>query len=111
MFRLISAVPTGRYILVAYCLAILSVIINRLGKLVPYGTDLLTAVVEWTVMGMFSMSYLMLWVLLAVGPFRPRCQFTRSGEKGKRMANLLYALAGLIVLHAFVAFKIATAVS
>jgi hypothetical protein len=70
-----------------------------------------TTAAEWTVMAMFSLSYVMLWVLLVVGPIRPRCLFTRRGEKGKRLANFLYALGGLVMVHAFIAYKVATAAS
>lgn len=111
MFRRIFARPTRVYVWVAYGLAILSIIVSRLGKLIPYGADLPTAVVEWAVMGMFALSYLMLGALLVVGPLRPHSTFTRHSDKGTRMANFLYALGGLIALHVFVAFRIATAVS
>ncbi len=108
MLRRILAIPTSRYIWAAYGLAILSVIVSRLGKLIPYGADRLTAAVEWAVMGMFALSYVLMWVLLVGGPLRPRSVFTRHGEKGHRVANFLYALGGLVMLHGFLAFKVAT---
>jgi hypothetical protein len=111
VFRRISAIPTGRYILAAYAFAILSVIINRLGKLIPYGAYQMTAAVEWMVMGLFSLSYVMLWALLVVGPLRPRSSFTRRGDRRSRIANFLLALGGLVMLHVFLAFKIGTSVS
>jgi hypothetical protein len=111
VLRRLSAIPTGSYIWAAYALAILSVIINRLGKLIPYGAYQVTAAAEWTVMAIFSLSYVMLWVLLVVGPLRPRGLFTRGGEKGKRIANFLAALGGLLLVHAFLAFRVATSAS
>jgi hypothetical protein len=59
-------------------------------------------------MGMFSLSYVMMWGLLVVGPLRPRSIFIRGGDMGKRVGNFLFALGGLIMLHVFLAFKIAT---
>ena len=107
--RRIAAIPTVMYIVAAFSLAMLAGIISWGGKHIPYGADQLTNAAEWAAMGTFALSYLMMWVLLVVGPLRPRSAFTRRGDTGNRVANVLYALGGLVMLHVLLAFKIATA--
>lgn len=109
MLRRLLAIPTGKCILAAYVLAILAVIVSRLGKLIPYSAYRLTTAVELAVMAIFVLAYLMMWVLLVVGPIRPRSSFTRRGDRDKRVANFLCALGGLLMVHVFLAFMIGTA--
>ena len=107
-FYRLSAISTGMYILAAFAFAILAGITRWCGKQIPYGADQLTSTVEWTAMALFSLSYIMMWVLLVVGPLRPRTTFARHGDVGSRISNFLLALGGLLLLHLLLVFAVAT---
>ncbi len=51
---------------------------------------------------LISTSYLLLWVLLVIAPFRPRSDFSLRGECKIRAINLFLTLGGLLAVHIYV---------
>ena len=60
---------------------------------------------------LFWASYILLWALLVLGPFRPRTEFSLHGECSSRATNFFLALGGLLLLHLWAALAIAFAFS
>lgn len=60
---------------------------------------------------LFWASYILLWGLLVLAPFRPRTEFSLHGSCGCRAANFFLALGALILLHLRAALALAHAIS
>lgn len=98
----LARIETGRFLLVAILMlpaawgcAIVDKLTWQHARAVSHVFDLAAFVLFWA-------SYNLLWVLLVVGPFRPRAEFSLRGACCDRAANFFIALGALVLIHLWV---------
>ena len=105
----LARVETRRFIFAALVISVAAGVCNLLDKLTWQHARSVSHVFDIAGSILFWASYILLWALVIIGPFRPQAVFSLRGECGSRATNFFLALGGLLLLHlwAVVAFTLA----
>ena len=107
----LARVPTRRFIFAALLVSVAAGVCNVLDKLTWHHARSVSHAFDIAGFILFWASYILLWALLVIGPFRPQAGFSLQGQCGSRATNFFLALGGLVLLHLWGALAFALAFS
>jgi hypothetical protein len=111
MMTALAQVQTRHLIFAAIITSVLAGVCDFLDKLSWQYARSVSHAFDITAMILFWASYILLWALLILGPFRPQAEFSIQGECGKRATNFFIALGGLLAIHVWVVLEAVIAFS
>lgn len=103
MMQSLTRVKTNRFILTAVLMLVTAGFCDILDRLTWHHSRLVSEFFDMAALILFWASYILLWALLVLGPFRPHAEFSLRGLCKSRAANFFLTLGALLLLHFWIA--------